>query len=129
MVFSYIFYSSSHQMHLFDIDVPDKIRFQKSETLSLVGCELTNASSKQVHIYTCTTILDCCLLLSLSFVLPSFVSLSFSLTLSLSVFLSSYLSPSISSLSLPLFPPFPFLPTLSSIPVVSAFVMISGFLS
>ena len=35
----FVFCSSSHQMHLFDIDVPDKIRFQESETLS-PGCEL-----------------------------------------------------------------------------------------
>ena len=33
------FYSPSHQMHLFDIDVPGKIWFQESETLS-PGCEL-----------------------------------------------------------------------------------------
>ena len=33
------FYSSPHQMHLFDIDVPSKIRFQESETLSRI-CEL-----------------------------------------------------------------------------------------
>ena len=33
------FFSSSHQIHLFDIDVPGKIRFQESKTHS-PGCEL-----------------------------------------------------------------------------------------
>ena len=40
---------SSHQMHLFDIDVPGKICFQESETLS-PGCELAKLKTG-IHLH------------------------------------------------------------------------------